>query len=132
MTTLHGKEVKVGDKVWDSLKGWCNVITISVGTDYQIRTNNRCYTNVGLDYIEDKSPRLFWQEFEIPAHAFEKPKVMVKYYQVLFEINGSYFTTANWRENNYFASKEDFEADNHSDDHKFISLILESEKEFEE
>jgi predicted SAM-dependent methyltransferase len=129
MTTLHGKEVKVGDLVWDILTGWNKVTNIE---DYTIETKNTSYTSVGFSFKEQRFQHLFWQSFEIPAHAFEKPKVKVKKYQVLFEINGSYFTTANWRGNNYFASKEDFEADNNSADLKFISLILKSEIEVEE
>lgn len=133
MITLHGKEIKVGDKVWDFLSGWSEVVTLGKNSFFPINTNITNYSSEGMHALSQKFPRLFWQEFEIPAHAFEKQKVMVKKYFVLFKCNGEYNTTSNWRENNRFKSKKEFDAAyNTLVEFKFISLILESEIEVEE
>ena len=129
MTTLHGIEVKVGDKVWDSNLGWDEVINITYSDSYPIATGTTSYTSEGFSFKEHKSPQLFWQEFEIPAHAFEKQKSKVKKYQVLFEYDGVYYTTSG-RGNSYFSSEKDF--CKKYPKLKFISLILESEIEEEE
>lgn len=131
MTTLHGKPIKVGDTVWDSAFGWNIVTGVDGGPIYQIRTEYDTYTDNGYTDFLCITPQLFWQEFKVPSHAFEKPKLKVKKYQVLFENNGDYFTTANWR-NHHFTSKKEFDEDTNPDGYKFISLILESEREFEE
>ena len=138
MITLHGIEIKVGDKVWDCLLGWTKVISVDTDMLYPIITTESRFTKEGLLMAGYKAPQLFWQEFEIPAHAFVKPKVMVKKYIVVYKYSGNYLTTEN-RYNKYYASKEDFEDSSSILDYlggtnvyKFISLILESEIEVEE
>ena len=138
MTTLHGIEIKVGDKVWDYVTGWSKITVIQEKSPFPIEVHRNLYTQEGLFLTNDKFPRLFWQEFEIPAHAFVKPKVMVKKYIVVYKYSGNYLTTEN-RYNKYYASKEDFEDSSSILDYlggtnvyKFISLILESEIEVEE
>ena len=132
MTTLHDKEVKVGDKVWDSVKGWTTVRRVDENKVYPIGTPENNYTEMGLVTIYNQSPQLFWQEFNVPSHAFEKPKVMVKKYMVLFENNGDYITTANHMRSIYYSSKEEFYRVNTVQNYKFVSLILESEIEVKE
>ena len=131
MITLHGIEIKVGDKVWDCSLGWTKVISVDTDMLYPIITTESRFTKEGLLMAGYKAPQLFWQEFEIPAHAFVKPKVMVKKYFVLFERNGGYYTTSDWDDNHY-ASEEAFKLINIDCSRKFISLILESEIEMEE
>ena len=131
MTTLHGKEINIGDEVWDSIFGWATVVEICEASIYQIETTINIYTREGLLENYNKYPQLFWQEFEIPAHAFEKPKSKVKKYQVLFEGNGNYFTTGTWREKNYLTNRKEFDKANNKG-FKFISLIIESEIEVDE
>ena len=132
MTTLHGKEINIGDKVWSNIYGWDEVVSFCKESILLIRTNSCVYDINGRYNTICKYPNLFWQEFDIPAHAFEKPKVMVKKYFVLFKCNGEYNTTSNWRENNRFKSKKEFDmAYNTLVEFKFISLILESEIEVE-
>jgi hypothetical protein len=73
MVTLHGIEVKVGDKVFDTRFGWSKIIKLCDGTIYEIVTDISCYTPDGKYNINDKVPFLFWNEFEIPKCAFIKP-----------------------------------------------------------
>lgn len=131
MTTLHGKEIKVGDKVWNSLRGWVEVKYITDG-NWPIKTSEMSYDNKGFSSYSSKFPSLFWQEFTIPAHAFEKPKDKVKKYLVLYEYGGLYHTTATNTLGTYYSSKEDYLSINTDRYKKFISLIMESEIEVEE
>jgi hypothetical protein len=73
MITLHGTNIKVGDKVWESYHGWSEVVELHDAAVYSIVTNIGSYTTDGKYSIEDKFPRLFWNEFEIPKEAFIKP-----------------------------------------------------------
>lgn len=73
MTTLHGIEIKVGDKVFDSIYGWSEVVKLYNGEPYIIATNIGIYTNDGKLHSANIFPRLFWNEFEIPKEAFIKP-----------------------------------------------------------
>jgi hypothetical protein len=73
MTTLHGLEIKVGDKVWDTRYGWSEVISLYNRKMYEIRTNYNFYTTEGKYNSSDKLPSIFWNEFEIPKEAFSKP-----------------------------------------------------------
>ena len=131
MTTLHGKEIKVGDKVWCFKFGWDKVTHIHEGDANPIVTANYCYTMTGIMFKNDTFPCLFWQVFEIPAHAFEKPVVKVKAYLVLYKYNENYSTTSSWS-SGYYLSKESFKEAHELENYKFISLIMESEIEVEE
>ena len=135
MTTLHGKEINVGDKVWDYITGWNEVMAFVPESIMQIRTNYAVYDINGRYSPKYKSPTLFWQEFEIPKKAFEKPKVMVKKYLVLHEGVGKgedgFYTTQNWGKK-YYLSKDEFYKANSGLPYKFISLIMESEIEVAE
>jgi hypothetical protein len=73
MVTLHGIEVKVGDKVWDMFTGWTEVKDLLPNSKYSICTRITNYTSTGRVLSEHKSPTLFWNEFEIPKEAFIKP-----------------------------------------------------------
>jgi len=84
---LDGKDIHLGDKLYDLMYGWVTVI----GTIPALRADTRwygrvVYTNEGkLNYSPFGMPNrtLFWGEpvFEIP----KPPKKMVKAYQVLYK-----------------------------------------------
>lgn len=79
MSTLHGQEIKVGDKVFSNRFAEGTVIDIWSTDPYPIKvtfSDDSCifsYTETGL-FSDVKRPDLFWQPFEIPAHAFQKPE----------------------------------------------------------
>jgi len=62
MTTLHGKEIKVGDKVWDVRKGWNSIRSINEGKLYPITSGEISYTETGKLYQTDLYPTIFWEE----------------------------------------------------------------------
>lgn len=80
MRNCDFSEAKVGDRVWDFQYGWgvIDAINKEVGISFPI--------SIWFDIEEIKSfdfkgrltpkakPTLFWNEFEIPKEAFEKPK----------------------------------------------------------
>jgi hypothetical protein len=78
MTTLHGLEIKVGDKVFDTRYGWSEVVALCKTSPHNIITNIDCYTTDGKYSIDNKLPSLFWNEFEIPKEAFTKPVLDLK------------------------------------------------------
>jgi hypothetical protein len=73
MITLHGTNIKVGDKVWESCRGWSEVVELDDESVYKIMTNFNSYTIDGKYHTRDSFPSLFWNEFEIPKEAFIKP-----------------------------------------------------------
>lgn len=97
MITLHGEEVKVGDKVWDIHRGWGEVIQLYNENDnYPICVLFEGfwekYTKEGGLFIESRVPSLFWQpiEIEIP----KKPKQKEKAWQwVCRDNDGKYWIT---------------------------------------
>lgn len=104
MITLHGEEVKVGDRVWHWVKGWGEVDEIEERrANYPIcvRWEDGCewFTEDGKAYTEEETPILFWQpvKFEIP----KKPKPKEKAWQWICEYEGRYWITYS-----YYASKE--------------------------
>ena len=131
MTTLHGKEINIGDKVWSNIYGWDEVVSFCKESILLIRTNYCVYDINGRYNTICKYPTLFWQEFEIPKKAFEKPKYKVKKYLVVYEgVEGEdgFYTTQNWGKK-YYLSKDEFYKANIGLPYKFISLIMESEIE---
>lgn len=128
MTTLHGEEIKVGDKVWDVRFGWSEVVFLHKGSSFPIQTNFSSYLESGKGYEEHKSPSLFWQEFEIPANAYEKPKEKVKKYVVVYQKDDGVFETSG----GFFESLEEFDLEYGRFNWKGIYLIPESMKEFDE
>ena len=75
------RNAKVGDKVWSNRDGWLEIINIGyTGEDlYPIQATNSSgyyfsFTTEGRENIDDIYPAIFWNEFEIPNEAFEKPK----------------------------------------------------------
>ena len=73
------RNAKVGDRVWDFLKGWGTVIDTSWDEDYPIFVKfdyeefKTCFTYKGFADADDKNPTLFWDEikFEIPEKSFD-------------------------------------------------------------
>ena len=77
--------LKVGDRVWSNRNGWLDIIDIGYIKEatYPIQaTNNSGYffsfTTEGKEDIDDIYPAIFWNEFEIPNEAFEKPKLKLE------------------------------------------------------
>ena len=73
-------KAKAGDKVWSYKYGWLTIRSINcpLFLEYPIEavTNSglrTSYTVEGKAHISDIHPTLFWNEFEIPEEAFEKP-----------------------------------------------------------
>jgi hypothetical protein len=73
MVTLHGQQIKVGDRVWSIQHGWVTVKGVFSVSEYPISINGNRYTREGLDYKEDMYPSLFWQEGTTPPEALIKP-----------------------------------------------------------
>jgi hypothetical protein len=73
MTTLHGIEIKKGDKVWGLREGWFEVNYLSETSVYPIQTPIGTYTVDGKLNSCDKFPTIFWNEFQLPEDAFTKP-----------------------------------------------------------
>ena len=62
MTTLHGKKIKKGDKVWTTNDGYITVDKIKKGATYAIVINGSNYTSDGKYNSYNKYPSLFWKE----------------------------------------------------------------------
>lgn len=97
MITLHGEEVKVGDKVWDMRRGWGEVTGIDAEwNNYPIcvQWEEACewFTEDGKEHIREETPTLFWQpiEFKIP----KKPKQKEKAWQWVYKTGDTYWLTS--------------------------------------
>ena len=80
MRNCDFSEAKVGDRVWDFQYGWGVIdgINKEVGISFPISI---WFDIEEIKYFDFKGrltskakPTLFWNEFEIPKEAFEKPK----------------------------------------------------------
>ena len=64
-------DVKVGDDVWDSRKGWGVVDELICSSDYPVNVDfvHECesYTLDGYYCVGDVNPSLFWDEIELKA-----------------------------------------------------------------
>lgn len=63
---------KVGDRVFDLLKGWGTIVEIRKNEEYPIYVNadidSFCtFTLDGKRYVKDLTPTLFWSEVNIPT-----------------------------------------------------------------
>jgi hypothetical protein len=71
------ENAQIGDKVWDFKYGWGEIISINKNGAYPIRVkfdnNEFNYTLDGKWDKTDITPTLFWNKFEIPKEAYEKP-----------------------------------------------------------
>lgn len=72
MKTTTFKNAKPGDRVWDILKGWGTITSISAKSDYSIEVmfsynNVVAYTVEGKSFISDINSSLFWAEVKIEA-----------------------------------------------------------------
>ena len=78
MKTCNFSNAKIGDKVWDFMYGHGTIVDIKETTEYLLtvdfttRQSFETYTLLGANTAEE-APTLFWQPFEIPDVAFEKP-----------------------------------------------------------
>lgn len=73
------KDAKIGDRVWSILKGW-GVVTDTRSYDLAYPLQVKFEDDMKLSFTLDGKntswslyPTLFWQEFEIPAKAYERP-----------------------------------------------------------
>lgn len=106
MITLHGEEVKIGDRVWSILRGWGEVRNLvhEEWTNYPIcvkfEADYNWFTQDGKFRTGDTTPVLFWQpiEFEIP----KKPKQKEKAWQWVCKTGDKY-----WLTYSYYASGEE-------------------------
>lgn len=89
-TTLE--DAKVGDKVWDTRKGWGVVDEIRYSNEYPILVNFgydcESYTLDGYYFEDDVSPSLFWDEIVIEAPPKPLPDLPVDA-KVLVWLDGS-------------------------------------------
>lgn len=93
------KNAKVGDKVYDILKGWTTITSIVKDSDYPIRVTNDdntwvIFTLEGKRNKEDANPTLFWDEikFEIPEKPFSLEDELRRLEVVEFNIeNRNYY-----------------------------------------
>ena len=78
-TTLE--DAKVGDKVWDTRKGWGVVDETRYSNEYPILVNFghdfESYTLEGYYFEDDVNPSLFWDEIVIEAPPKPLPKLAV-------------------------------------------------------
>lgn len=124
MITLHGEEVRVGDRVWHLFHGWGEVTDIEEDRSYPIRVqweeeeeDYDWFSREGKAYIKEKTPTLFWQpvKFETP----KKPKQMEKAWQWICKQVGSnhYYLT-----HDCFATREEAEASG-ADGHGYYGVV---------
>lgn len=73
---LHGREIKVGSRVWHTRYGWLAVNKISGNAFYPIVVEGQGYTSGGLFITSDASPSLFWNELTFNPADIEPPKPM--------------------------------------------------------
>lgn len=80
MTTTF-ETAKVGDKVWDSRKGWGVVDELRGSSDYPILVDfvheYESYTLNGYYFEDDVNPSLFWGEIVIEAPVKPMPVLQV-------------------------------------------------------
>jgi len=70
---LHGHDIEVGDKVWHRDFGCCRIERIEDEyLPYYVKFEN------DMPNICCSDKHLFWQPFDIPAHAYQKPKRLVE------------------------------------------------------
>ena len=78
-TTLE--DAKVGDKVWDTRKGWGVVDEMRYSNEYPILVNfghdYETYTLDGYYFEDDVNPSLFWDEIAIEAPPKPLPDLQV-------------------------------------------------------
>lgn len=107
MITLHGEEVKVGDRVWHWFKGWGEVTELDeknsnypICVQWEEDGDYDWFTEDGKFHKEDRAPTLFWQplEYEIP----KKPKPKEKAWQWVCRSGRKY-----WITNSFYGSKEE-------------------------
>ena len=78
MKKCYFGNAKVGDKVFDVRLGWGEIIDICFEDNGLVYVGFKGWTEAynlyGVYNISyDKRPSLYWNEFEVPEEAFEKP-----------------------------------------------------------
>jgi len=87
---LHGHDIEVGDKVWHLVHGDCQIKRIddtsNIYTFYVANLKEAIWAD---------EKEIFWQPFDIPAHAYQKPKKLVECGNVVYKHNdGTFYCTA--------------------------------------
>lgn len=127
---LHGQEIKRGDGVWHFVDGWQPVDDIVPEAEYGIVLGGVGYNKNGRSAQSNVKPLVFWNVFNIPDEAFNKPKRKVKKYLVLFKNGMNFYSTCGW-EAGYFASEAEFKSCPGGEGREFVCLIKETETEEE-
>lgn len=73
MKQCNFSNYKVGDMAWNIRDGWEEIVEISDGLTYPIRTMSNSYTIDGKYADTDEFPTIYHNEFKIPDEAFVKP-----------------------------------------------------------
>ena len=74
---LHGREIKVGDRVWSIRWGWKEVNKLyDDDRTYPILVGQQSYNPVGFYDETDRFPTLFWNELTFNPADIEPPKPM--------------------------------------------------------
>jgi len=98
MTTLHGKEIKEGDKVWDVRHGWELVRIINENNKSPILIKNTYYSETGKLYHSDLHPSIYWEEMILTP----KPEPVYEW-QWLYWSEHDYYKTSI-----YYSSEGEF------------------------
>lgn len=77
------KNAKNGDQVWSTRNGWGIIknirtwnsrLLLEVLFEVDVNPTIADYTLDGRAYLSDLYPELFWNSFEIPKEAYQKPR----------------------------------------------------------
>jgi len=95
---LHGHDIEVGDKVWHRDFGYCRIVKIEgENIPYYVKFER----DISALWVSEKS--LFWQPFDIPSHAYQKPKKLVEKGYVVYKIpSGKFECTSSKYTKSYF------------------------------
>lgn len=132
MTTLHGEEINVGDRVWSLFLGWGEVVELhdKNSTSYPIGVQWKegfgRFSEDGKLYKKDLSPVLFWQPVEIKIP--KKPKRTEKAWRWVYT---NHQTGILWVTNEHYTSADEFYSKYPKASHRAIEPFLPSEIERE-
>jgi len=90
MTTLHGKEINEGYKVWHIRVGWEFVRSIDEDSNFPITLGCNAYTETGRLYKSDLNPSIYWEEMILTP----KPEPVYEWQWVYWD--GDKYETSIW------------------------------------